>query len=282
MIKLCAFSDEAANSLQGQIDALKRNDIHYMEIRNIDGKNIKDITLKEARQIKQILDNNDIKVWSVGSPIGKIDIDTDMDEYMKMVCHIFNVAAILGAGRVRIFSFFNAYNSCDKVFYYLNHMVEKAKEYGLLLCHENEKEIFGDTMMRNLQLLDNVKDLHYVYDPANFLQVGEKACETLDALAHRTEYFHIKDVISGTGQLVPAGEGDGRIQELILSIEEDKVLTLEPHLTVFEGYADIDSTQMKTKYTFISNDEAFDAAVVALKSLLIKAGYKETKEGFVK
>ena len=112
--------------------------------------------------------------------------------------------------------------------------------------------------------------------------MGEKACETLDALAHRTEYFHIKDVISGTGQLVPAGEGDGRIQELILSIEEDKVLTLEPHLTVFEGYADIDSTQMKTKYTFISNDEAFDAAVVALKSLLIKAGYKETKEGFVK
>ena len=124
--------------------------------------------------------------------------------------------------------------------------------------------------------------LYYIYDPANFLQIGEDAKKTLSLLADKAEYFHIKDVISKTGQLVPAGEGDGRISELIESIDSDKVLTLEPHLTIFAGYAAIDSTEMKNKYTFESNDAAFDAAVVALKGLLAQAGYKETEGGFTK
>ena len=60
------------------------------------------------------------------------------------------------------------------------------------------------------------------------------------------------------------------------------VLTLEPHLAIFAGYAAIDSTEMKNKFTFATNGEAFDAAVLALKTLLLKAGYQETTEGFVK
>lgn len=282
MIKLCAFSDEASGSLEGQIAALRRNGISYMEIRNVDGKNIKDITLERAGEIKQILDENQIKVWSIGSPIGKVDIDTDIDEYMQVVCHILEIAKILECDRIRMFSFFKAYDKSEKVMEYLKKMVEKAALYNIKLCHENEKDIYGDTAERNLQILENVPGLYYIYDPANFLQIGEDAKKTLSLLADKAEYFHIKDVISKTGQLVPAGEGDGRISELIESIDSDKVLTLEPHLTIFAGYAAIDSTEMKNKYTFESNDDAFDAAVVALKGLLAKAGYKETEGGFTK
>ena len=47
-MKLCAFADEASSMLDGQISALKRNDIPYLEIRGIDGKNIKDVTVPEA------------------------------------------------------------------------------------------------------------------------------------------------------------------------------------------------------------------------------------------
>lgn len=282
MIKLCAFSDEASGSLEGQIAALRRNGISYMEIRNVDGKNIKDITLERAGEIKQILDENKIKVWSIGSPIGKVDIDTDIDEYMQVVCHILEIAKILECDRIRMFSFFKAYDKSEKVMEYLKKMVEKAALYNIKLCHENEKDIYGDTAERNLQILENVPGLYYIYDPANFLQIGEDAKKTLSLLADKAEYFHIKDVISKTGQLVPAGEGDGRISELIESIDSDKVLTLEPHLTIFAGYAAIDSTEMKNKYTFESNDDAFDAAVVALKGLLAKAGYKETEGGFTK
>ena len=39
---------------------------------------------------------------------------------------------------------------------------------------------------------------------------------------------------------------------------------------------------MKNKFQFKSNEEAFDAAVSALKKLLLKAGYREEDGGFKK
>ena len=51
---------------------------------------------------------------------------------------------------------------------------------------------------------------------------------------------------------------------------------------MFDGYAGIDSTELKNRYRFSSNEEAFDAAVRALKNVLKEAGYREIEEGFVK
>ena len=51
MIKLCAFADEADNSLLGQIEALKRNGISYIELRNLDGKNACDLTDEEGEKL---------------------------------------------------------------------------------------------------------------------------------------------------------------------------------------------------------------------------------------
>jgi hypothetical protein len=81
---------------------------------------------------------------------------------------------------------------------------------------------------------------------------------------------------------VPAGYGDGNIQELVRRIKEDKVLSIEPHLAIFEGYAQIDNTEMKHKFEFHSNDEAFDAAVSGIKEVLAKAGYKQVEGGYEK
>ena len=63
-MKLCAFADEASPSLAGQIAALRRNDIPYLEIRGVNGKNIKDISVTEAKEIKNELDAAGISVWS--------------------------------------------------------------------------------------------------------------------------------------------------------------------------------------------------------------------------
>ena len=130
--------------------------------------------------------------------------------------------------------------------------------------------------------MKNVNGLKYIYDPANYLQCDEPAENTIAALVDKTDYFHIKDVIVATGELVPAGYGDGRIDELVSKIVGDKVLTLEPHLAVFDAYASIDNSEMKHKFHFISNNEAFDCAVKAIKEILVKAGYKEVAGGFEK
>lgn len=283
MITLCAFADEADEALEGQIAALKRNGIRYVELRGINGKNVSKLSYEEAKQYAAVYAENGIKVWSIGSPLGKVSIDADLDAHMELVRHVCKIAKIFGAERIRMFSFYNAQTQDEAVFALLRKMVAIAQEEGVTLCHENEKKIYGDTLERIQKIIQNVEGLHHIYDPANFLEVGEDPNETLPALHGKADYFHIKDYISKTGELVPAGVGDGQIGRIIDMLgDTDKVFSIEPHLAVFEGYAEIDSTEMKNKFTFASNDEAFDAAVAAIKEQLALHGYAEKDGSFTK
>lgn len=281
MIYLSAFADEAADSLQGQIAALKRNGISYLEIRTVDGKGIKDLTLEEAVAVQNTLKENGIKVYSVGSPLGKVDIDVDFPEYLQTVRHVCKLANVFETDKVRVFSFFKAFEERDKVIAYLKEMVAVAKEYGVELYHENEKDIYGDIAERVNDILQNVPGLKSIYDPSNYLFCGQ-APEQTAWLQEKADYFHVKDSLLGTCQIVPAGYGDGKIDELIANINGDKVLSVEPHLKVFAAYSQIDATELKHKFHYATNTEAFDAAVSALKALLVQAGYQEKNGAFIK
>ena len=268
MIILSAFSDE-------------RNHIRYMEIRSVDGTNVADLILEQAKEYQAILEQNGIAVWSIGSPIGKVKLDCDWDAYCQKVAHVCQLARIFKTDKIRMFSFFDAYDKSELVKERLGQMVAIAKTYGITLCHENEKDIYGDTLARVEEIAESAPELALIFDPANYVQCGQNTAHALDKLAHKTIYFHIKDVISATGELVPAGHGDGNIPKLISMIgrEETKVLTIEPHLAVFDAYKSIDQTEMKHKFHFTTPCEAFDFAVSALKSCLIAAGYTETTTG---
>ena len=281
MIRLCAFSDEAADSLSGQIAALHRNNIALTELRSVDKTNVAAFSEKEAIEIRHILNSEGIAVWSVGSPLGKCDISIQKSEWSEQVRNICAIANAFGTDKIRAFSFFNAYDRKEKVIEYLNAAGEIAASFGDTLCHENEKEVYGDTCERVEYLMRNLPKWKFVYDPANFVQCGEKAEDTL-RLAKRCEYYHIKDVVSATGELVPAGEGDGKIDELLRFIDKDAVFTVEPHLAIFGAYSQIDNTEMKLRYSFENKQKAFDAAVSAFKKLLETGGWQSFNGGYVK
>lgn len=284
MIKLCAFSDEASPALQGQIKALKRNEIYYTELRGVDGVNVADLRAEDAERIKKELDDNGIKVWSLGSPYGKVPLSDGFSEdvLFAQLRHLCELCGIFECDKIRVFSFYNAADKKEKVFDLLQRSVQIAAGYGVILYHENEKDIYGEKFEQVLELKEKVSGLKFVYDPANFLQAGQNASQTLNALFGIISYFHIKDVISKTQQLVPAGHGDGHISDILKLIDFDTTLTIEPHLAVFDGYAQIDGREMKNKYTYKNNDEAFDAAVTSLKKLLTDNGYEYENGGYLK
>lgn len=281
MIKLCAFSDEYSSNLDEQIRCLKLNNIKYMEIRGVNGKNILDISIDEAININEKLKENDIYVWSIGSPIGKVDINTDINLYYEKVHHICKLANIFNCKNIRMFSFFNAYDKKDLVFKYLNEFVKIANQYNVVLNHENEKHIYGDNIERVLEIYENVLGIKLVYDPANFIQCGVNSNESLSTLFKLTNYFHIKDA-KLDGSVVPAGFGCADINRLISMVNNDVVFSIEPHLFEFVGYKDIDNTKLVNDFKFNNNYEAFNYAVKALKDLLIKNSYIEANEGFIK
>ena len=135
MIKLCAFADEADKSLEGQIEALRRNGLGYIELRGINGTNISKITYEQAEVYSKQLADAGIKVWSIGSPIGKIKISDDLDAHKALLRHVCRLAKIFGTDKIRMFSFFEAYDCEEKVFSELSEMVKIAKEEGVELYH---------------------------------------------------------------------------------------------------------------------------------------------------
>jgi sugar phosphate isomerase/epimerase len=106
------------------------------------------------------------------------------------------------------------------------------------LVHENEKEIYGDTAERCRDLVATIDSpaLRMAFDPANFVQVGVRPmAEAWPLLAGYTTHIHVKDALLASGEVRPAGEGDGAIPELLDALVERNYhgfLTLEPHLKV--------------------------------------------------
>lgn len=278
MIKLCAFADEGGFTIQEQIDVLKKNDISKIELRSVSGKNVSSFTDEEALSYYDALSKNGIEVFSIGSPLGKVDL-CDADSHLQTVRRVAEIAKIFKAKRVRVFSFYKAFDDKDAVFTYLTKMADIAKEYDLIFCHENEKDIYGDIVDRVLEIKNqNIDGLRFVFDPANYIQCGEFIPSALDKTFDFTDYFHVKDVDAKSGAIVPAGYGDGcfdTIMQKVIDSGKDFVFTLEPHLKVFSGYSNIDNTELKNKFVYSTNEESFCASADAFKAVLIKNGFVE-------
>ncbi len=274
-MKLCAFADEAAESLVGQIAALKRNGISFLEIRGINGKNIKDITTNEVKEIRTALDDAAIKVHSIGSPIGKIALDGDITAHMDDFCRIIETADILNAKYIRVFSFFpvrgeSEAKTREKVFANIEKMLSLTPDH-ITLCHENEKDIFGENTENCLTLHKAFPRLRGVFDPANFVQCGVDTLDAWQRLKPYIEYLHVKDAIAD-GTVVPCGMGRGHLSFILSDYLQNggEVLTLEPHLFDFTGLAALENGNITSLgiSAYQNNDEAFDAAANALKTTL--------------
>lgn len=277
-IILCGFADEADPMLDGQIEALKGNGISLLEIRGVDGKSIVDVTVEEAKAIKAKLDANGIAVWSLGSPIGKININDDFDKEIARYRNLLEVGKVLGAKCVRLFSFYGTDGKpeyFEKVCERIKKYVEIANEYGIIPCHENEKGIYGENAPRCLEIHQAVPGLRAVFDPANFVQCDQDTLEAWDMLEEYVYYGHIKDA-NEEKKVVPPGQGCGHIAEYLPAFVKKgcKVLTIEPHLAAFVGLSDLEKDGAKSDVgstiKFDSNRAAFDFAVDSLKAIIEK------------
>ena len=272
--QLAAFADEAGSPLSEQIGAMRENGVSLLEIRGVDGQNAADITREKAAEIRERLRAAGLAVWSLGSPYGKIGIREDFSPHLDAFRRGLELADILGAAHIRLFSFYipeeeTAAACRDAVMERLERFLEASAGSGVALCHENEKGIYGDTAARCADIHQTLPAFKAVFDPANFIQCGQDTAEAWERLSPYVEYLHIKDALSD-GTVVPAGKGIGRIPYL-LERYKGRVLTLEPHLAVFSGLEQLEKEKGRSAippYRYASNREAFRAAADALKALL--------------
>lgn len=281
-----AFADEAADDLDGQIAALHDANIGLIEPRSIDKRGILDFTEEELGHIRAKLDAAGIRVGSLGSPIGKYGIDEDFESYKTTFEKALAACSVLGTDKMRIFSFFVGQEELaekrEEVMRRLSYMTERAARVGVRLCHENESRIYGQMPREVSDLLVSLPSLGGIFDPANYVVNGADALEGLRATLPSLAYVHIKDA-ARDGTILPAGEGEGHIGDALDTVnaatDAAVMLTVEPHLRLFDAFGKIDAHSLKGAHNFHNNRESFAFAVHALEQVMTKRGYRKGDTG---
>lgn len=273
---LSAFADEYSDNFETQCKALKNFGFSHIELRGVNGKNVSVLTDEEIETVKTTLQRYDLKVSSIGSPVGKISLDGDVDSHLEMAKKVFNTAKILGAKNVRVFSFYlpegKSREDCkDQVVALLGKLLDLADEYGVTLCHENEALIYGEGPDDCLFLLNEFKGrLKCVFDMGNFVLDGYNPYDAYLKLYNYIEYFHVKDALY-EGAIVPAGKGNAQIGEIIKNYREKNsgfFITLEPHLQTFSGLNALVGKSFDNPYKYDNQEQAFEDAVKHLRDIL--------------
>lgn len=277
-LKLSAFADEYADGFAEQLLAMREFGITHMELRHADKKNVSVLTADEVKEIKKMLDASGIGISSIGSPLGKITLDGDMDAHLETARRVFETANTVGAKFVRMFSFYapegkDVTQMKGEVYDALEKLVLLARAHGVTLCHENEAKIYGDIPERCREIIDHFDgELKCVFDMGNFVLEGvDPYPAAYELLKKDIAYFHIKDALAA-GAIVPPGKGEAKIREILAAhreyAKEDFFVSLEPHLQLFSGLNALVGRSFENPYQYADAKSAFADAVTKLKELI--------------
>jgi sugar phosphate isomerase/epimerase len=258
MWTLSGFADEISDDLTEQCTVLRGLGLKFLEFRSAWGVNVLDLDDAQLRRAQLTLAEHELAVSSIGSPIGKIFIDEDFEPHLERMRHAADVARFFGAPYIRIFSFFlrpdaDPAEHRDEVLRRMRALADVAEEAGVILLHENEKEIYGDVPDRCLDLVTSVASAHLklAWDPANFVQVGVRPfTEGFAELRPHLEYVQIKDALLADGSVVVAGAGDGEVVETVRALRQDGFdgfFSLEPHLGSFTAFGALSGPELFTE-----------------------------------
>jgi sugar phosphate isomerase/epimerase len=263
---LSGFADEISPDLTEQLDVLTSLDIRYLELRGVWGQSVLELADDQVAQVKRALADRGMGVSAIGSPIGKIGIEDPMDPHLDAFRRALDLAEELETPYIRMFSFFvpegraDAYR--DEVMRRLSALLDEADGRPVTLLHENESKIYGDIPRRCLDILETMDSpqLQMTFDPANFVMNGVRPYDdAFEMLADHIAYLHIKDGIMAEKRVVPAGEGDGQMKQVLQALHErgfDGFASLEPHLAHAGAFAGF------------SGPELFGVAANALRKLI--------------
>jgi len=279
---ISGFADEIAQELTTQLENLKKLDMHYMEMRGVDGNNLIFHTPEKVKEIKERLDAAGVALSALGSPLGKIGIDDPFEKHFEEFKVAVEIAHKMDCRNIRMFSFYvpegKGKEYKGKVFERLGQFSDYAKENNVVLLHENEKGIYGEKAAECKEIMDAFRGEHFkaIFDFANFIQADQDTLEAYELLEEDIAYIHVKDAIKATGQVVPAGMGDGNVEAILKKLYANGFcgyLSLEPHLFNFTGFAGLEKGESSIgggPAKVLSGEEAFALAHESLQKILMK------------
>lgn len=238
---LSGFGDEIDPDPLIQLAVLETCGATHIEVRSAWGVNVVDFDDDHTSRLATILSDRQFGVSAIASPIGKVDVALPVEYELERLRRVVRVAHALNTSNIRVFSFYRRDDQApadirDAVLSRMAALAALAAKEGVVLLHENEKGIYGDVPERVLDLVESVGSsaLRLAWDNANFVQVGNRPfTDGWESLHPYVDYLQVKDAIRATGEVVPAGRGDGELVETLTALRDtgySGFASLEPHL----------------------------------------------------
>ncbi|RKX88504.1 MAG: sugar phosphate isomerase/epimerase [Spirochaetes bacterium] len=257
---LTGFADEAADSIDGQIEVTKKLGWSRIEIRAVDGLNIHDLPDAEFSQVKDKLERAGIQANALGSNIANWghDIGENFDEVLKTVDRTIQRMKALNTNLVRVMSWKVIRDNEGKAivnqqaeerFRRLREITTRFTDAGITPVHENCATYGGMNPKNTLEMLQEVPGLKLVFDTGNppltedfdkpWPYPDQSSWDFYSAVKEHIAHIHIKDSYRNTETREEVycwpGEGRGDVKRILEDLKSRGYsggLSIEPHMAV--------------------------------------------------
>ena len=240
------IADEAGKPIDVQIRAQKELGWDHIEIRNVDGVNLTDLTDDVFDEVYRKVTDAGLSVSCFASQLANWarpisgDFDADRAELDRAVPRMQRC----GTRFIRCMSWPNDKDNPwredkwrDEVIRRMRILAETASAGGVILVHENCDGWAGQGAEQTLEFLSEVDSpgLKLVFDTGNPVHHAQNAWQYFNAVKEQVIYIHVKDYLEtddGFSACFP-GEGLGDVKQILSDLFSrgyDGGLSIEPHL----------------------------------------------------
>ena len=226
-LALAVIGDEVGPSLSEMISFCSENGLSRLDMRTVDGRNLLGMSLDEVKAISDTFNDAGIEVPTFVSPIlkwaapgkapagGKVDFafDPKTCPVEDPLAHAFDIATVLGAPRIRVFSHlrYPGFAATD-IEAAIDRLADLGARHDVFIEMENEPVCnIGSVseLAKFFRELPDVSDyLRPLVDVGNSWSIGEPpTAEDISFLAPSVDLIHIKDRDLTGKRGVPVGDG---------------------------------------------------------------------------
>lgn len=226
-LALAVIGDEIGPSLPEMISFCAEHDVSRLDMRTVDGRNLLGMSLEEVRAVSDILMKAGIEVPTFVSPVlkwpapgkapagGKVDFAFDPSTCPKddPLAHAFDVAAVLGATRIRVFSHLRYPGfRPDDIAGAIDRLTDLARATDITVEMENEPVCnigsVAELSRFFAALPETTPLLRPLVDIGNSWFMGAPPNDAdIALLAPQVDLIHLKDKDFTARRAVPLGDG---------------------------------------------------------------------------
>lgn len=259
------IGDEAGDSIESQIKALKALGWNVVELRKVGTQNIHDLPEREFEIVLEKLSDANISVVCFSSTVANWACDPRSDEDFantqqqleraitrmhKCGCKLLRGMSFRQLGDLHPYPA----NLEKKIFDRVRTLVERCADNGITYLHENCMNFGGMSWEHTLRLADSVASENFslLFDTGNPVfswdfrgqapYVKQDSWEFYKNVRHLVTYVHIKDCIyleESEGLFPKArytlpGDGHGHVRRIINDLKIRKFdggISIEPHIS---------------------------------------------------